>query len=104
MLGRGFVGVTPFGARPFIGPWLWGFWSIALLVRLLFFGLIVYLVLRLFRGRRYAGYGPYPGRYYDDVARTDLPPAEILRRRYAAGEITRDQYEEMRRTLESSTT
>lgn len=103
MAGRGFGGVGPAGVRPFIGPWAWGFWSVGLLARLLFFGLIVFLIMRLFRGRGYRGYRRYEGGYYDDVSRTDLPPSEILRRRYAAGEITREQYEEMRRTLEPST-
>lgn len=102
MMGRGFVGPGPFGDRAFPGAWGWGFWGIGLFARLLFFGLIFYLVVRLFRGRRFGG---YRDRYYDDeVRRTDLPPAEILRRRYAAGEITREQYEEMLRTVEPSTT
>lgn len=101
MMGRGFGAVGPFGARPFVGPWVWGIWSIGLLVRLLFFGLVFYLIVRVFRGRRFGG---YRDRYYGDVSRTDLPPTEILRRRYAAGEITREQYEEMLHTLEPSTT
>jgi len=87
------------GARPFVGPWLMGFWGIGMLVRVLFFGLIVFLVLRLFRGRGFSGYRGY----YDEPSSTELSAAEILRRRYAAGEITREQYEEMRRTLEPST-
>lgn len=29
-------------------------------------------------------------------------PSEILRRRYAGGEITKEQFDEMRRTLEQS--
>jgi putative membrane protein len=86
----------PFGARPFINPFVWGFWGVGMLVRLLFFGLIVYLLLRLFRGRGYRGYRGY----YDEPHTADLTPAEILSRRYAAGEISREQYEEMRRTLE----
>jgi putative membrane protein len=94
MFDRGFGG--PFGPRPFIGPFMWGFWGIGMLVRLLFFGAIVYLVLRLFRGR---GYRDYHG-YYDEPHYSDLSAAEILRRRYAAGEISRDQYEDMRRTVE----
>ena len=92
MFGRGFAGPGLYGPHPFI----WGFWGIGMLVRLLFFGLIAFLVLRLFRGRRFRG---YPG-YYDEPHYSELTPQEILRRRYAAGEITREQYEEMRRTLE----
>jgi putative membrane protein len=86
------------GARPFVGPWFIGFWGIGLLVRVLFFGLIVYLVVRLFRGRNWRG----DRGYYDEPSYGELSAAEILRRRYAAGEITREQYEEMRRTLEPS--
>ena len=40
--------------------------------------------------------------YDDGFTQRDYPqqtPEEILRRRYAAGEISRDQFEEMRRTL-----
>jgi len=90
--GVGPFGVGGFGARPFVGPWVWGFWGMGLLVRLLFFGLIAFLVLRLFRGR---GYCRYSDRYYGPET-----PQEILRRRFAAGEISREQYEEMHRTLE----
>ena len=79
-----------YGYRPFVAPWLFGFWGIGILARLLFFGLVMFLVLRLFSGRR----GSWDGPLYSDS------PAEILRRRYAAGEITREQYEEMRHTLE----
>jgi putative membrane protein len=84
------------GARPFFGPWMWGFWGVSALVRVLFFGLIIFLIVRLFRGRSWRGYRGY----YDEPMHTDLTAAEILRRRFAAGEITREQYEEMRRTLE----
>jgi putative membrane protein len=86
-------GPGAFAARPFMG--VWGFWTAEVIVRLLFFGLLAFLILRLFRGR---GYG-YRGYDRDDYL--SVPPAEILRRRYAAGEITRDQYEDMRHTLEA---
>jgi len=88
-------GPGAFAARPFLGAW--GFWTAGLIVRLLFFGLIAFLILRLFRGRGF-GYRGYRGYDHDDYL--SVPPAEILRRRYAAGEISREQYEEMRRTLE----
>jgi putative membrane protein len=100
MMSGGMAGYGPFGMRPIFGfgaPWLWGFWGAGLLVRLLFFGLIVFLLMRLFRGRRYGAYRNEP----DSMA---LSAEEILRRRYAVGEISREQYEEMHRTLEPSTT
>jgi putative membrane protein len=89
MVGRGVAGVGPFGVRPFVGPWMWGIWGAGLLLRLVFIGFITMLVVRLFRGRR---------RYdvYDDATHyAELTPIEILRRRFAAGEITREQYEDM---------
>lgn len=106
-----------FGARPYVGSggppiWGWGLLGFGLL-RILFFGLVLFLALRLFSGfgwGRYRGYRGYPDdRDYpeahgEDISSpVDLPALEILRRRYAAGEITREQYEEMRKTLEPGT-
>jgi uncharacterized membrane protein len=88
------VGAGPFGARPFAAPWLIGIWGFGLLIRLLFIGGLIFLVVRLFGGRRSAGY-----RDDDYIRHPDLTPAEILRRRYAAGEITREQYDEMRAVI-----
>jgi len=90
--GMMFGGPGMLAARPFVGAW--GFWTAGLIVRLLFFGLLAFLILRLFRGRGYR----YRGYERDDYL--SVTPAEILRRRYAAGDITREQYEEMRHTLE----
>jgi len=102
LFGRGFGG--PLGYRPFAGPWLFGFWEFGLLVRVLFFGLIFFLIFRVFRGGR-----GYRRGYYDGLGQSqpsEYPqqtPSEIIRRRYAAGEISREQYEELRRTLEPAT-
>ncbi len=95
MMGRGVVG--GYGLHPFIGaPWAWGLFGAGLLFRLLIWGAIFFLVFRLFRGF----WGRPYRRYEDDeYIHGGLTPAEILRRRYAAGEITREQYEEMLRTL-----
>ncbi len=100
LFGRGLATpFGPFGYRPLVAPWLFGVWGIGLLVRALFFGLIFFLVVRLFRGGR-----GYRRGYYDGMTRpsdyAQQTPEEILRRRYAAGEISREQYEDMRRTLE----
>ena len=100
MMGRGLVGPGLFGARPFIGPgpWLIGMWGIGALLRLLFIGGLIFLVVRLFTGPR--------RRHFDDTYYAhpeDLPADEILRRRYAAGDITREQYEDMRRNLNPTT-
>jgi uncharacterized membrane protein len=99
--GRGLAGpMGPFGFRPFVGPWLVGMWGIGLLVRALFIGLILWLVVRIFRGRR--GYRRGYDSYYEGYTQRDYSqqtPEEILRRRYAAGEISRDEFEEMQHTL-----
>lgn len=97
-MGRGFGGGYGYGFRPgFGGPWMWGFWGVGLLVKLLFWGLIAFFVVNLFRRR---------ARWHRDIDESEyfqeheLSSEEILRRRYAAGEITREQYEEMRQVLE----
>jgi putative membrane protein len=98
MFGAGPAGFGSYGMRGFFGmPFMWGFWGLGLVARVLFFGLIVFLMVRLFRRRAY-------DRYRDETPPTDLPADEILRRRYAAGEISREQFEEMRQTLHPSTT
>jgi putative membrane protein len=96
MLGRaGFL--FGYGARPFfgMGPWVWGIGLVGLLVRLAFWGVLIALAVALFR--RMSGPLEVSG-----ATRLELSPLEILKRRYAAGEITREQFDEMRRTLEPS--
>ena len=71
---------------PFCGPWGWGgFWIMPIV------GLVVLLALLflLFRSplASFAG-------------RADESPIAILKRRYARGEITREQFEQMRRDVE----
>jgi uncharacterized membrane protein len=101
MFGGGPVGPMGVGYRPFVAPWLFGMWGIGLLVRVLFVGLIFWLIFGVFRRRRGYRRGYYDG-YTDthDYTSQEPPAEEILRRRYASGEITREQYEEMRRTLQ----
>lgn len=71
------------------GPWGWGGMAVGWIMMLVFWALviagIVVLVRTLGRGRL--------GQPSSDEA------LAILRRRYAAGEITKDQFEEMKRTL-----
>ncbi len=59
-------------------PWLWG---------ILWLVLLVWFLIWLFRGPRWHRY-----RY--------APPAEILKARYASGEITKKQYLEMMKDIE----
>lgn len=55
---------------------------------------LIVMIVFLFRGG--------PGRFWRGDSRDDRreSPREILDRRYASGEITKEQYEEMKRTLE----
>lgn len=101
MAGRGFVGPYGYGVRPF-APWFIGFGIFGLLIRLLVWGGLIFLLVRAFRGR-WGGWRGYGYRRFDDYEHEEprqLDSMEILRRRYASGEITREQYEEMRQTIE----
>ena len=95
MMGRGFV--YGYGAYPFAGPWLWGMGLAGLVIRLALWGLLIMLAVRFFRGWSARSWS---ARSESDVHHSDLPPLEILRRRYAAGEISREQFDEMRQVLE----
>ena len=69
---------------PFCGPW-GGFWVMPLV------GFAVLVVLFLVLGAR-GPLGSFAGR--------GESPLSILKRRYARGELTREQFEEMRRDVE----
>jgi putative membrane protein len=85
-----------YGARPFVGfgPWFWGMGLIGLLIRLAIWGFIITLALRFFRRGS--------GRWNGGVYRSEQSSLEILKRRYAAGEISREQFEDMRRVVDPS--
>jgi putative membrane protein len=75
------------------GGWMWGvgMWPAGLLM-LVFWGALIVgavLVMRFFEET--------PAREGADV-RTS--PLDILKRRYASGEVTREQYEQIRKDLE----
>jgi len=82
MTGPGMMG--GWGGVPFMGP----------IFCLVFVGLIIGGVVLL--ARSWPGEQPGPG---SGRAATETP-LEILKRRYASGEITKKQFEEMRRTLD----
>jgi putative membrane protein len=71
--------------------WWWPMWGFMWIFPLLFF---IILLVFLFRG---PGWLWRSRGGWDDKRES---PREILDRRYASGEITKEQYEEMRRTLE----
>lgn len=85
MMGRGFMGpgfMHGFGFSPWWGILIPLFW-------ILLFAGIALLAVSLLRQGRITGFGP------GGSSRA----LEILQERYAKGEITREQYEEMRRDL-----
>jgi putative membrane protein len=103
-LGLIVVGLVALFAMPGHGvmmggwAWGWGFGFFGAIVRTLFFVALVWLVISLFRRRR--DYGDWYGyRGYEREPRERESAMEILRRRYAAGEITREQFEEMRQAI-----
>jgi putative membrane protein len=87
----GHEGLGGYGARPFFGagPWFWGFG----LIRLVFWGALIMFAFRLFRR--------FSASSSEDAFRPESSSSlEILKRRYAAGEITREQFEDMRKVLD----
>jgi putative membrane protein len=90
-IGRGFaVGYRGFGPGIFrILPFPFGGGIITLLLTALVIGSIIWLVLSLARG--------------GDQTRISTPvnetPLDILKRRYAKGEITKEQYDQMKQDL-----
>jgi putative membrane protein len=60
-------------------------WIFQLLIILV----LIFIVIWLLRGERF-GYG----------VNRDEPPLEIAKRRYAAGEITKKEYEQLKRDLQ----
>jgi putative membrane protein len=65
--------------------WMWIMWVVG-------FILFVLLIFLLVSGFRNSGRGVAPPPHET--------PLDILKRRYAAGEITREEYEQMRKDLE----
>jgi putative membrane protein len=96
MMGPGSVGSGPTDQGTF-GPgmmrghgWMWGLgMGLGGLVMLAFWGVVIVGVILLIRS---AG-GAHDGLWHDT-------PLNVLKRRYAAGHITREQYEQMRKDLE----
>jgi len=101
-MGAGMFGWHPgpvgYGDRPFMGPgpWFWGFGLIGLVIRVAIWGALILFGLSFFRRAS--------GRWDSGSSRHAQSSLEILRQRYAAGEISREQFEEMRRVLDPSVT
>jgi putative membrane protein len=86
MMGQGSVAPTVMPGR----GWMWGFgMGLGGLVMLTFWGALIVGIILLVRS---IGVGGAP--------LSHSTPLDTLKRRYAAGEITREQYEQMRKDLE----
>jgi putative membrane protein len=73
--------------------WWGGMWIFPI-ITILFFLVVVYLLFGKTGLRR----GHYPDR--DPIERTNLEsPIDILKRRYARGEITKEEFDQMRKDL-----
>ena len=72
------------------GPWNWGWMVGGWIMMLLFWAVIIAGIVVLVRALSRPSVSAQPG---PDSA------LEILRRRYAAGEISKEQFEEMKHTL-----
>ncbi len=87
------TGATDVGRWGFVGPGMMGAWGwpmIGGIGMILFWALIIGGVVWLAQTFM---------REAKTSAPKDEPPVEILKRRYAKGEITKDQFEQMKRDL-----
>lgn len=91
VMGPGMAGQGPVGPTMMPGHgWMWGLgMGFGGLVMLTFWGALIVGIVLLVRSMGVGG-GPLSHR----------TPLDTLKRRYAAGEITREQYELMRKDLE----
>ncbi len=85
---------------PPYGPW-YG-WEIFPIIGLVFMAIMLFFMFGPSGpfGSRRSGWGPGDGLNGQDGSGSGTASVlEILKRRYASGEITKEQYEEMRRDL-----
>jgi putative membrane protein len=91
MMGPGMMGGWGGQGGPFAGGWGWAM-ALSGLAMLAFWGAVIVGIVLAVRALSGAG-SASPAPRGDSAL-------DILKRRYAAGELTREQYEEMRRMLE----
>lgn len=75
------------------------FGSLSFLLLLAIAGLLIYLIVLLRSDRSGAGRAAAPPAPEPGAAPGLLTPIEVVKMRYARGEITREEYETMRRDL-----
>jgi putative membrane protein len=93
MMGPGMMGGPGAPAVQGAGGWGWGLaMALGMLAMLAFGGAVIVAVVLAVRA--------FTGPGGDGTAAREDAALDILKRGYAAGELTREQYEEMRRGLE----
>lgn len=85
------------GYGPMMGGY--GFGLFGGLLQIIFFVFIIWAIVSLFRYGRYMG-GCGPMRGYDHKHGGSENALEILKNRYAKGEINKDEFEKMKKDLE----
>lgn len=66
---------------------------------LIFWGLIIWAIFALIRGATGNGFG-YRGRHWDEHGRRGNDALDILKERYAKGEISKEEFEKMKKDLQ----
>jgi putative membrane protein len=79
------------------GPWGFFPWPIGMLIGILFFALIIYLCFRIIQGFFSSGGSCASGE--SQPHSKDDNAMEILRTRYAKGEIDKEEFEQMKKDL-----
>ncbi len=73
----------------------WGHMSLFMVgVMLLFWGVVIYAAVTIVRGMRRTNSETGGGKRHDET------PLDILKKRYAGGEIEREEYERIKKELE----
>jgi len=78
---------------------MWWPWAGMWIFPMIMFAVIIIFVF-LFAGRRWGSRFPWsgPGRYYGEGGESESA-FDILKKRYAKGEITKDEFEQMKKDI-----
>lgn len=78
----------------------WGFgFGFGWIFMLLFWGLIIWAIFALIRGATGHGWGCH-GHHWDEHGRKGKDALDILKERYAKGEISKEDFEKMKKDLQ----